>query len=62
MNARTETPEIRFEIADPLDMVAIERHARELRAQAFADAMRALGRMVARRAAAFRPVGGSRPA
>ncbi|MBK5928324.1 RSP_7527 family protein [Rhodobaculum claviforme] len=62
MDRRTATDEISFELPENLDMVAIERRARELRAEAFGDMMRALGQMVARRAAAFRGAGQSRTA
>lgn len=43
------------------DIVAIERRARELRAQAFAQAFRSLGRWAQRRAAA-KPVRNGQPA
>ncbi len=66
MNPQPKTqPEpspIRFELPDPVDMVAMERRARELRAQAVADGLRALGRAVARRIAAIRLPAGTRPA
>lgn len=42
------------DLPDPVDLVAIERRARELRAQAFADAMRTLFAFVLRRGAASR--------
>lgn len=48
---------------DPIDVVAIERRARELRAQALADAMRATVRFVLRRgASAEAPVRSGQPA
>lgn len=62
MNPQTETPEIRFELPDPIDMVAIERRARELRAQAVADGLRAAGQWMFRRIAALRLPAGSRTA
>lgn len=43
------------DLPEPVDIVAIERRARELRAQAFADAMRALFAFVLRRSTAARP-------
>ena len=62
MTPQPAPTEIRFELPDPVDMVAIERRARELRARAFADGVRALGQWAARRIAAFRLPAGSRPA
>lgn len=44
---------------DEIDMIALERRARELRAQAFAEMMRSLGSWVLRRSAAMRPAGSS---
>lgn len=41
-----------------IDVVAIEREARRLRAQAFGDALRATGRWIAQRVAALRSRGG----
>ncbi len=50
-----------YPMPEPLDVVAIERRARELRAQAVAEAFRSLGRWVQRRAAA-KSVNGGQPA
>lgn len=58
----TTTEEIRFELPENLDMVAIERRAREMRAEAFGEMMQALGRIILRRGAAFRPASPSRTA
>lgn len=58
MNRMTDrTPGTNFmaDLPEPLDIVAIERRARELRAQAFGDALRALVAFVLRRSAAARP-------
>ena len=58
MNRMTDsTPGSNFmaDLPEPLDIVAIERRARELRAQAFGDALRALVAMVLRRSTAARP-------
>lgn len=62
MNPQSEPTQSYFELPATIDMVAIERRARELRAQALADAVRAMGQWVARRAAALRLPAGSRTA
>ncbi len=62
MNARDKTEEAYFEMPESIDMIAIERRARELRAEAFADGVRALTRAILRRAAAFRATAASRTA
>ena len=62
MNPRPQADFIHFEMPDHVDMIAIERRARELRAQAFADLLRSMARAVQRRIAAIRPAAGSRTA
>ena len=62
MTQRTTQQEVRFELPENLDMVAIERRARELRAEAFGAMVQALGQMILRRAAALRGAGQSRAA
>ena len=62
MNSQNDPANIHFELPETIDMVAIERRARELRARALADAVRGLGQWAARRAAAVRLPAGSRPA
>ncbi|MGY6409670.1 MAG: RSP_7527 family protein [Alkalilacustris sp.] len=59
---QSEPTQIYFELPDPIDMVAIERRAREMRAQAFSDGVVALGRWAARCVAALRLPAGSRTA
>ena len=62
MNPQSDVNTTYFQLPEPIDMVAIERRARELRAQAMVDAVRGLAQWTARRAAALRLPAGSRPA
>ena len=55
MTDRTPGTNFMADLPEPLDIVAIERRARELRAQAFGDALRALVAFVLRRSTAARP-------
>jgi hypothetical protein len=57
MTDRTPTTNFMIDLPEPLDIVAVERRARELRAQAFADALRALVGAVLRRSEPTAPAG-----
>ncbi len=57
MTERTPGNNFMVDLPEPVDIVAIERRARELRAQAFADALTALFAAIMRRNAARRTVG-----
>ncbi len=61
MTEPTNTPLIDMTPLEAVDVIAVERRARELRAQAFADLMRATGRWIAGRFAGTAPTG-ARPA
>lgn len=62
MPEQPHTAEIHFDLPQHVDMIALERRARELRAKVFADGVRAAFRWVVRRVAAERTPTGSRTA
>ncbi|MGY6633233.1 MAG: RSP_7527 family protein [Alkalilacustris sp.] len=65
MTDRPTTDKVYFEMPEYIDMVAVERRAREMRAEAFGNLMRMIGAAVSRRIAAIRGArvpGQSRPA
>jgi hypothetical protein len=57
MTERTPTTDFMLDLPEPIDIIAVERRARELRAQAFNDALRALVGAVLRRGATVAPSG-----
>ena len=62
MTDRTPGSNFMIDLPEPIDIVAIERRARELRAEAFVGAVAALYNMVLRRNAAIRPANGGQTA
>lgn len=57
MTERTQTTDYTLDLPEPIDIIAIERRARELRAQAFGEMLQALARIVLRRGATAAPTG-----